>query len=469
MGALLVLAELARRRIHLKAIFTRKVIHTAMGLVILLSPVVFDAKYPALLVAIMLFLIDLLVIRFSDRFAKEYATYGILYYPLVVFLLILLCWDGYIHVLMGAVCTMSFGDGFAALIGTGIGKRRFSVSGDTKTLEGSLAMYIASAVTLFVVLICYTRSPLLSLAAGVLIPIVATVVEAASSRGLDNITVPAVSAALIYYLYSQAGSSVLWLTASIPAAAVLSLLAFAFGALTTGGAVSAFIIGSMVFTIGRVNGALALITFFATSSVLSKAGKGVKRDARALSEKASRRDMAQAFANGGVPLFLLVASMFNPSRWSYIFFLASLASVTADTWATEIGTLSTGKPLSLRNLSRVTAGTSGAVSTLGTFGAIIGSCLIGLFAGFYRQAGGFSVLPFAAVSVSGFLGCTFDSILGATAQAQYASGANGQLSEARSEGTRLVRGFPWVRNDLVNFMSSAFAAITCFLIFLILS
>ena len=467
MGILLGLAEVVRRRRGLEPLFTRKVIHTAMGFVILLSPLLFSTKYPVLLAAVMLFLIDLFVLRLSHRFNKEYATFGILYYPIVLFVLILLCWEKQIHVLMGAVCVMSFGDGFSALVGTTVGRRRFTVTGDTKTIEGSIAMYTASAVSLFPALLLYTREPLSSLWAALLVPIVASVVEAASSKGLDNVTVPLSSGALIYYLFSQADSPALWLALSLPFAALFSLAALALKTLTPAGAVAAFVVGTLVFAIGRVNGALALVTFFLTASLLSRIRTAAKQRAKGLSEKGATRDMVQALANGGVPLLLLVASMFNPCWWSYMFFLAALASATADTWATEIGTLFKHKPFSLRNLARVPPGSSGAVSGAGTGAAAAGSCVIALFAGFYGQAGGFNTFAFTAVAVSGFAGCMIDSLLGATVQAQYGS-PNRDLSEVAADGARLVRGFPWIRNDMVNFISSASAAVICWFIFLTL-
>jgi uncharacterized protein (TIGR00297 family) len=467
MGILLGVAEALRRSRGIQALFTRKVIHTAMGFVVLLSPLFFRAKYPVLVAAAILFLIDLFVLRFSQRFNKQYATFGILYYPLVLFVLIFLCWDTQMHVLMGAVCVMSFGDGLAAFVGTVVGRHRFTVTGDPKSLEGSLAMYAASAISLFPVLAVYTRSPLLSLWAALLVPLVATVVEAASSKGLDNITVPLSCGALIYYLFSQTGSPALWLALSIPSALILSLMALRLRALTPAGAATAFVVGTLVFAIGKLNGAMALIAFFLTSSSLSRIQTTAKKTAKKLSEKGATRDMAQALANGGVPLVLLIASMFNPCWWSYMFFLAALASATADTWATEIGTLSGGKPLSLRNLTRVPPGSSGAVSGVGTTAAAAGSCTIGLFAGFYGQAGEFNVFAFAAVAISGFAGCMFDSLLGATAQAQYST-ADGILSETADEDGRLSRGVPWIRNDMVNFVSTASAAVICWLIFLTL-
>ena len=467
MGMLLGWAEALRRRRGIDALFTRKVIHTAMGLVMILAPVLFRTKYPVLIATAVLFLIDLFVLRLAQRFKKEYATYGILYYPVVLFVLTLLCWDRQIHILTGAVCVMSFGDGFSAFIGSALGKHEFTVTGDSKTLEGSLAMYAVSAVTLFPVLALYTREPLLSLWAALLVPIVATVVEAASSKGLDNVTVPLASGALIYYLFSQTDSPALWLAVSIPCSALLSTAALALGALTPTGAVAAFVVGTLVFAIGRVNGAMALLTFFVTSSLFSRIRSAAKKRAKTFSENDTARDLTQALANGGVPLILLVASMFNPCWWSYMFFLAALASATADTWATEIGTLSRTRPFSLRDFAVVPAGSSGAASGLGTAAAAGGSCTIGIFAGLYGQAGGFNGFAFVAVAVSGLAGCVIDSLLGATVQAQYTTD-DGALTESKTEYSRLARGVPWIRNDMVNFISSACAAVICWLIFLTL-
>lgn len=42
---------------------------------------------------------------------------------------------------------MSYGDGFASLIGTKFGKRKFNICGDEKSIEGSISMF---AVTILV-------------------------------------------------------------------------------------------------------------------------------------------------------------------------------------------------------------------------------------------------------------------------------------------------------------------------------
>jgi dolichol kinase len=50
---------------------------------------------------------------------------------------------------------MSYGDGMASLIGIKYGKTKYNLSGDTKSLEGSLTMFIILIVTLWIVLTYY--------------------------------------------------------------------------------------------------------------------------------------------------------------------------------------------------------------------------------------------------------------------------------------------------------------------------
>jgi uncharacterized membrane protein len=62
----------------------------------------------------------------------------------------------------------------------------------------------------------------------------------------------------------------------------------------------------------------------------------------------------------------------------------------------------------------------------------------------------------------GFIGAILDSILGASIQAQYRCALSGRLTERpATQGVRnaLQRGFAWVGNDAVNFLSSASVAL----------
>src|SRR5205823_13504698 len=106
--------------------------------------------------------------------------------------------------------------------------------------------------------------------------------------------------------------------------------------------------------------------------------------------------------------------------------VGALATVNADTWATEVGMLSRRPPRLVTTLRRVPAGPSGGVTPLGTLAGLLGAGLVGagaalrapsLAPGRSGRSGRFGILGRAIVAgVSGSLG---DSLLGATLQAPY--------------------------------------------------
>ena len=75
----------------------------------------------------------------------------------------------------------------AALIGERFGKRKYNISGDTKSLEGSLAMFLVLIVSLGIVLAYYHNLPS-SYMVIVAVALVATVFEGITPKGLDNLS-----------------------------------------------------------------------------------------------------------------------------------------------------------------------------------------------------------------------------------------------------------------------------------------
>lgn len=97
------------------------------------------------------------------------------------------------------IIAMSYGDGFASLIGTKFGKRRYNICGDEKSIEGSISMFLVIILTSLVALSYYDVR--INIYVIVVISFVATLVEAITPKGLDNLTV-SFSAALLYYALS---------------------------------------------------------------------------------------------------------------------------------------------------------------------------------------------------------------------------------------------------------------------------
>ena len=101
------------------------------------------------------------------------------------------------YIVAAGILPMAYGDSVAALVGTTYGRHRFRVF-EWKSLEGCLGMFIGSLLSLLTGMVCFSMIYGFSLQAQMVpvlaVSVVVTVAEAASPRGLDNVTVPALGA-----------------------------------------------------------------------------------------------------------------------------------------------------------------------------------------------------------------------------------------------------------------------------------
>ena len=240
--------------------------------------------------------------------------------------------------------------------------------------------------------------------------------------------------------------------------ALVALAARQARALSGSGAVAAALVGFLLFGLGGTRGAVALLLFFVTSSVLSR---WRKRDNERLAfEQGGERDAGQVLANGGVAsVFACFLPLFPDAHWPILGLLGALATANADTWSTEIGALSRRPPRLITTFRPAPAGMSGAVSVPGTLAALAGSLLIAFVAAWW----GLGAAGVGAVCMGGLAGALLDSLLGATLQAQYRCPACGTLTETRAhcggQVTEPARGIPWLGNDLVNAAATFLGAI----------
>ena len=248
-------------------------------------------------------------------------------------------------------------------------------------------------------------------------------------------------------------------------AALVSILAWRFGLLAGSGAIAATIIGGLIFSLGRLPWALLLLTFFVSSSLLSWAFPSRKREVASTFAKGGRRDWAQVAANGGLGTCFLLAvflGWIDPSiAWAG--YAGSLASVNADTWATELGVLSPTPPRLLTTGKRVLPGKSGGISLLGSMAALAGAFLIAGLAGWFTSSQTPQLV--LIVTLAGLLGSFVDSLFGATVQAIYYCPQCKKETERHpfhTCGTPTIfhRGWVWLNNDGVNFFSSVFGALS---------
>ena len=251
----------------------------------------------------------------------------------------------------------------------------------------------------------------------------------------------------------------------------IALVAYKRGALTLSGVLGAIVTGTLMFGFWGWEWGLLLIAFFVSSSALSFYRAADKEGLAEKFAKGHRRDLGQALANGGVSALLAVLSRVLPSLLGEVAWFAAcagaMAAVNADTWATELGVLSPHPPRLITSGKQVEIGTSGGVTWLGTAASLGGAALIGLLGGLsglilgqgWAVAGGLLL----AATAGGVAGSLFDSLLGATVQAIYWCDSCQKETERKvhrcGAKTRRLRGWPWLGNDLVNFVASAVGAL----------
>jgi len=246
-------------------------------------------------------------------------------------------------------------------------------------------------------------------------------------------------------------------------ATILAAAAWRLRLLAPSGALAAVLLGGLTFGLGGLPAAIVLVVFFASSSALTRLFSRRKKALAKTFSKGGQRDWVQVLANGGPALLALAlgAADWLPQGIAWPAFAAALAGATADTWATEVGVLSRGQPQLITTGQRVAKGTSGGVSLVGSLAAAAGALLIALVAGVVGA--GFMHPSFLlSVLLAGVLGSYFDSLIGATVQAIYYCPDCKKETEQHplhscGAPTTLRRGWAWMSNDWVNFLSGLFS------------
>jgi uncharacterized protein (TIGR00297 family) len=252
----------------------------------------------------------------------------------------------------------------------------------------------------------------------------------------------------------------------------LAYASYKFNALSGSGAFGMIMVGTITFGLGGLIFAIPLIFFFISSSLISLIMTPSKRQAMIIFDKTGPRDIRQVLANGTVASACVILYFVTGGFIWFFPYLAALCEATSDTWATELGTLSTKYPVSITTLKRVEPGLSGGVTVIGTLAAMAGS-LATMLSGYSAAGIDFGLQQFqlkfwlAAVN-AGFAGAILDSMIGGSIQAMYRCNVCERMTEKKRHcglPADHIRGWRFINNDMVNFISSLFAAAVVAVIF----
>jgi uncharacterized protein (TIGR00297 family) len=476
--ALILLSELIRKYLRWTGEVTRKIVHTGTGLLIFFACHELEFGTPLIVIGVIFTVFNFLCVQFNwfaGMHSTDRHTFGTVYYPLAFTVLVLVAWDSHRFIIAGAMLVLAVGDALAALVGKKARIRHvYFLSSDKKTMEGSAAMFLSSWLALLMTFIYFDFSPDSRVSVVIisfLISIIATVVEAISSKGSDNLTLP-LSVAWILYLFAISGSlqseQMIW---GIILSFITALTSYYFRFLSLSGSAGAFLLGLVIFGTGGWMWTVPILVFFISSSLLSKTGRQQKKSSHLIFEKGSIRDLGQVIANGGIPGLIVILNGFFPADYWYVVYCGVIAAVTGDTWSTEIGTMFRGKPRSILTFARVEIGTSGGVSVAGTTGGLIGAALIAFSGWLIHPSWSFSanewLLP-VLITVAGVTGSLCDSLLGATLQSQYRCGQCGKITEKMihcGQESALIRGLTFFHNDRVNLFCGLAGGLLIWIVF----
>lgn len=170
---------------------SRKFLHIMVGNILFILPLFTSREVITFLAAAPFILLTFLIspyspLKIKNRVSASGHGFGLVYYAISWTILAFFFYNQPWIIAVG-IAAMSYGDGMAALIGERFGKRKYNISGDIKSLEGSLAMFIVLIISLSGVLLYYNVLPP-SFLIIIAVALVATVFEGITPKGLDNLS-----------------------------------------------------------------------------------------------------------------------------------------------------------------------------------------------------------------------------------------------------------------------------------------
>lgn len=431
-----------------KGIIVRKLIHFLTGIVLFSLTYLFDKSTLLwIIVTGSIFAFATFPInKFQFLHKANYKSYGTLFYPLGILTAYLVLYNHHFSYFRISLLLLTISDTTANLAGK-IDRRNiyFSVDREKKSLYG----LISFAITALIIFYLFLPDSLFSNDLYLIFLILMSInFEAISFRGSDNLSIP-FGIALIFSskkLFPPEKLAFLIVTMIILATGCYLLYRWKF--LTRTGSLSAYLLGFYLFGILGINWAIPVIFFFATSVLFTKINASVNKKKSINSQP---RNSWQVVANSLAAIVFSAIYLFSPQPVFIFLFIASVAAVAADTWASEIGPVFNRKCLSLANFKTGRAGISGGISIAGSLAALLGSFSVAILS-YYLFFNELNFETIGIIALSGFFASFVDSILGAFVEPVLIN-KNYFKNRVSNSNEKLTP------NDLVNMLGSISASL----------
>ena len=205
------IAEIARTVLKLSPELSRKFVHVMVGILVPLAPFFLQSKTPVILLGVIFTILNYIALRkdsLKGMHTTERVSFGTVYFPIAFTLLVIMFWDRNIVLFIVAMLVLAFSDTAATVVGERINsKHKFILWHDKKSWPGSIAFFVMTLIVVLGAFPVYSNiisNPPLPLhhliTMAFFTAFVATVGEAVSKRGSDNLTLT-LTAALGMDLY----------------------------------------------------------------------------------------------------------------------------------------------------------------------------------------------------------------------------------------------------------------------------
>jgi phytol kinase len=203
-GSIVLTAELLHRYTQTNPEHVRKVVHIGTGNVMLIAWLLQLPAWVGITSAVLAGTVTLVSYRFPilpgvNSVGRK--SLGTFFYAVSIGVLTAIFWPLNLpHYGVIGILIMAWGDGLAAIIGQRFGKHPYTIFGNTKSWEGTSTMFVVSYAIVSIVLFSVQGHSWSTWMVGIPVAIAATAVESIAQWGLDNLSVPLISAGLAFAL-----------------------------------------------------------------------------------------------------------------------------------------------------------------------------------------------------------------------------------------------------------------------------
>ncbi len=434
----------------------RKILHILMGLFALLLR--WLPWQIALLCALAALINNLTLLRWIGektlfREREKRGIGGIVFYPISVFLLILIFRNS-LHIAGAGWGMMAFGDGVATLTGVHLGKKKLPWNRE-KSWVGFFSSLIFGYISM-VFLIWWIGSRYGSMnnyhlfIAPAIVAVFASFIETMKIGIDDNLTIPLFSGIFLYYLYliepQLVESNLPTILSRAPFALLFSLIfaipAYLIKGVNISGFLSGIFIGTGIWIFSAYKGFLSLLLFFVLGTLSTKIGYSKKKILGIEERDEGARSYKNVLGKGLSPLLFSILSLLskNPILFSVAFY-SSLCAGAFDTVSSELGKTYGKKTISPLSFKEVRKGEPGGISLEGLIFGLLSSIIFIIFSLIFNLS--FQPLPFS-------LALLLSSIIS-------------NISESYISIFLEEKGY--IPNEITNFLNTLIAGILGYLIY----